>query len=90
MFKARDVNRALVDKGFGEDKKRDHCYYFFYHKGKKSHFFTKISHNETDISDGLCSAMARQVKLTKLQFKEFVACLLTEEATRRSSSTPTT
>jgi hypothetical protein len=39
----------------------------------------RISHNEIDISKGLCSAMARQMKLTGRQFEECVDCDLTAD-----------
>ena len=77
--KARDVESALQTKGFKADASH-HWYYFLYYQGKKSHIRTKISHNETDISKGLCSAMARQMKLTGRQFEDFVDCDLTGDA----------
>lgn len=76
--KAREVRSALQTKGFQEER-RDHWYYFLYHNGKKSNIYTKVSHGETEISTGLCSAMARQIKLTSPQFGEFVDCKLTAE-----------
>ncbi len=78
MFKARDVRRALLDKGFKESK-RDHRFYFFYHDGRKSSIFTKISRGATDIDDRLCSAMARQTRLTTTQFRNLVGCPLSNE-----------
>lgn len=77
--KVRDVRKALLSKGFREEK-RHHWYYFFHHEGKKSSIYTKISHGETDISNSLCSAMARQMRLQgRSQFDEFVDCSLSEE-----------
>ena len=77
--RARDVEGALKAKGFQEKDKRDHVYYFFYYKGKKTNIFTKISHGENEIHDKNCSSMARQIKLNSAQFKDFVACPLTPE-----------
>lgn len=76
--KARDVKQSLLRKGFRETDKRDHYYYFFYHDNKKTNIFTKISHNETDIGDKLCSCMAKQVRLNNAQFQELVDCPLTQ------------
>jgi hypothetical protein len=75
---ARDVREALLKKGFKDaDKKNpDHDFYFFYHNGKKTSVFTKISHNEREIHDGNCSNMAKQMKLSNKQFREFVDCPL--------------
>jgi hypothetical protein len=75
----RDVKKALQIKGFREEK-RDHWYYLFYHNGKKTDIYTKISYNQTDISKPLCSAMARQMRLSgNSQFEEFVDCDLTHQ-----------
>ena len=78
-LKARDVKKSLKFKGF-EEHSRDHFYYFFIYNGKKSQINTKISHGETEIDDRNCSSMAKQIKLTNQQFKNFVECSLTEEA----------
>lgn len=77
--KARDVKKALKAKGFEESDKRDHFYYFFHHGQQKTNIFTKISHNSSDISDNLCSQMARQVRLNNRQFNDLVECDLTHE-----------
>jgi len=74
------VKQALCAKGFKEDNGRDHNYYFFHYQGKKSQINTKISHNEKDLDDYLCTAMAKQVKLTKKQFGALVDCALTGQA----------
>ena len=79
MLKARDVSQALTGKGFAEDNKRDHIYYFLWYNGRKSNIFTKISHAEREIGRALCSAMARQIRLTGPQFHEFIQCDLTLE-----------
>jgi hypothetical protein len=76
--KARDIKRALTAKGFQEER-RDHWYYVLHVEGKRSSIYTKISHNETDISTPLCSLMARQIKLTNSQFEEFVSSGLKAE-----------
>ncbi len=77
--KARDVKAALKQKGFKETTQRHHLYYFFHHGDKKTAIFTKISHSETEISDNLCSCMAKQVKLSNPQFRQLVECPLTQD-----------
>jgi hypothetical protein len=75
--KARDVRSALLQKGFTEEK-RHHCFYFLQYDGKKSSINTKISHGmvDSDISEGLLSAMAGQVRLSNPQFKDLIDCPL--------------
>ncbi len=74
--KARDVQAALKSKGFQEStkKNRDHEYFFLYYNGKKTNIFTKISHGESEIHDKNCSLMAKQMKLSNSQFRDFVDC----------------
>jgi hypothetical protein len=76
--KARDVKQVLQAKGFQEEK-RDHWYYVFIYNNKLSHIKTKISHGEVDISDPNCSNMAKQIKLSNPQFRDFVDCRLTKD-----------
>ena len=70
------MKSALLEKGFKEEKDRDHKYYFLYYNGKKTSVFTKISHGEREIHDQNCSRMARQMRLTTPQFNNFVDCPL--------------
>lgn len=77
-LKARDVERALTTKGF-QKSGGDHHYYFLWHNGQKTHIRTKISHGESEIHDKNCGAMARQIKLTRSQFEDFVECPLTAQ-----------
>ena len=79
VFKAKDVGSTLCEKGFRVDNKRDHRYYFFYHDEKRSSIQTKISHNADEIDDYLCSAMSKQIRLTRPQFKALIECPLTAE-----------
>jgi hypothetical protein len=79
VFKAKDVSDSLCEKGFQEDSGRDHKYYFFYHDGKKSSIKTKISHGAREIDDYLCSAMSKQLNLTRAQFRDLVECPLEAE-----------
>ena len=76
--KVSDVKSALLTKGFqkADKKKPDHDYYFFFNGGKKTNIFTKISHGEREIHDQNCSNMAKQMRLTNPQFRNFVDCPL--------------
>lgn len=78
--KARDVRQALTRKGFREDRKRDHWFYFLYAGGRKSAIYTKISHNETEIGAGLLAVMARQLRVSPAQFALLIDCELSETA----------
>ncbi|HRP61922.1 MAG TPA: hypothetical protein PK400_01365 [Phycisphaerales bacterium] len=72
---AKDVAFGLQAKGF-ECREGDHKFFHFLNDGKKTIIFTKISHGEKEIHDGLLATMARQVRLTKKQFNDLVDCPL--------------
>lgn len=74
-LKSRDVESALTKKGFKKTE-GDHHIYFLWHNGKKTAVRTKISHNVADIHDRDCGYIARQMKITGPQFKNFVDCRL--------------
>ena len=76
--KAREVSGALLRKGFREVG-GDHKRYVFYYNNQKTAINTKISHGETELHDGLLSAMARQMRLKRSDFDKFVECTLSEE-----------
>lgn len=80
-MKREDIESALLRKGFRRAN-TDHSYYQFYDKnGKKTIVNTKTSFgtNYKTLGQPLISQMARQCRLTKPQFKEFVECTLSHE-----------
>jgi len=62
------MRKALVDKGF-ELVDRDHEFYYFYHKGKKTVARTKISRGSAydHYDDRLLGKMKTQLHLSTLQ-----------------------
>lgn len=74
---------ALEKKGFGEDRAgSDHKWFRFYIDDKKTPILTKVSHGSRkyrELGDDLVQKMARQIKLTVPQFREFVNCDLSED-----------
>lgn len=78
-FSARDVDAALLRKGFVK-RQGDHAYYHFKHKGRDVGVSTKISHGEREIGQGLIKRMRAQMRLeTNADFARFVECPLTLE-----------
>lgn len=78
-FKFGDVERNLPPKGFALDERRDHRYFYFYWNGKKTRFYTKISHGKPndDVGDDLVTAMKLQLGLgTMKQVRELVECTM--------------
>jgi hypothetical protein len=79
------ITSALQAKGFALEPKRDHEYYFYVGEGKQTEaIYTKVSTGSSykTLGDDLVAKMARQLKLTKPQFTNFVNCPLTREEYR--------
>jgi hypothetical protein len=76
-FKGGDVTRNLPAKGFVVDASRNHTYLYFYKDGKKTRFYTYVSHGKPgeDVGDDNVRAMKEQLGLgTMAQVRELVAC----------------
>lgn len=77
-YPARDIERALQDKGFKLDLKSERFFVLFVN-GQKMGIRTFISHGERDVSENLFSLMARQLHLTKAELRDLVECTLSGE-----------
>jgi len=70
------VRSALLRKGFRRANSKDEMYHFFV-DGKKSAVWTKISHGEREIHDGLLATMSRrQLRISRGQLNALVECSL--------------
>ncbi len=76
--KTKDIDEALVKKGFTK-REGDHHFYEFIYKSQKTALRTKISHSHKEISDQLIAHMSRQLQLVKKEFLSLIACPLSEE-----------
>jgi hypothetical protein len=78
----RDLERALKKKGFSlQQGSRDHDVYVLERSGKTEPIYTKISRGSghRTLGDNLLSRIRYQLKLTRDQFQQFLACPLTAE-----------
>jgi hypothetical protein len=77
----RDIESALVAKGFAATG-GDHNF-FVYHSiaGKKTRARTKTSHTPKmkDVPDNLLAVMAKQCKITKSGFLDLIDCPMQRE-----------
>ena len=80
-IKAKDLERALLKKGFQKREGGSHTQYFFYHKSKKTAIRVSISRgSESVYSNDLIFYVRKQMNLLNNQQLElFVECTLTEE-----------
>jgi hypothetical protein len=77
----RDVESALLSKGFERDS-RDHRYFIFHTvDGRRTPLKTKTSHGTSTrtLGDDLISQMSRQCGLTRNDFLRLVDCPLSRE-----------
>ncbi|WNY26270.1 type II toxin-antitoxin system HicA family toxin [Methanolapillus ohkumae] len=81
-YKTREIESALVKKGFVEDRKRGHKHYIYYYNGKKMEISTIVSHGVKEYGRDLIMEMKRQLFLTRPQFDNLVQCPLTKEELR--------
>ena len=77
-YKTKDIDQALIKKGFAK-REGDHHFYEFIYKSQKTALRTKMSHSHKEISDQLVAHMSRQLKLVKKDFLSLIACPLSKE-----------
>jgi hypothetical protein len=77
-----DIDAALTTKGFRKDQRSDHDRYWLFVGETKQAITTKMSRGtgHRTIGDNLVGLMARQVKLTGRQFREYVECTMSGSA----------
>ena len=73
-----EIDSALCKKGFHRKKNGRHIVYFL---SGNSRIHTMMSHGTMGEAIGadLISKMARQLRLTKTQFLDFIDCTISEE-----------
>lgn len=77
----RVVEAALLAKGFRRVE-GDHAFFIYYSStGRKSPVRTKTSHGtgHRDIADVLIAQMAKQCRITNREFRDLVACPLSQQ-----------
>lgn len=79
IFKTRDIEKALLAKGF-QVEQTHHEYFWFYYNGKRTHIKTRISHGKKEYGSNLISAIKKQLKLqSKQQIEDLLNCPMSEE-----------
>ncbi|MGL5094560.1 MAG: hypothetical protein ACRDD1_03175 [Planctomycetia bacterium] len=76
----RDVEPSLAKKGFRLREGDHHRFIYFTKTGLKSPVMTMTSHSHRDVSDKLLGKMARDLKLSRAEFDDFVDCALSRDA----------
>lgn len=76
--KVRDMQLALLQKGFIQQNKHHEMYWFFY-KGKRTSIRTRISHGKREYEVSLMGAVRTQMKLRGNEIDEFFDCQMSRE-----------
>jgi len=80
-LKRNEIRSSLKTKGFVENNKKDHFYYYLKDKdGMDIGIRTKMSRGSKyrEICEPLIHEMARQIKIDKNQFINLIKCPLTK------------
>lgn len=64
VLKARDIEAALLSKGFQQDNTH-HKYYWLYVRGRRTRIRTHLSHGSSDYGDALLIQVKKQMGITK-------------------------
>ena len=78
VYKPRQLEKALVSKGFKKDKTH-HKMLWLHVENKKTAIRTRISHDGKDYGDSLLGEMSRQVKLKRKYFNDLIQCPMSRE-----------
>ncbi|TDQ67945.1 hypothetical protein C7391_1499 [Methanimicrococcus blatticola] len=78
-YKTREIESALLKKGFKAYKKTHHKYYIWQNKDRKSIAQTFISHGITEYSGPVLFSMIKQLQLENDQFDGLIKCHFTKE-----------
>lgn len=70
----REVERALVGKGFEKDDRHHHLFFYRSRKGELTAIRTRTSHSGKTLDDYLIGQMARQCRLDRHDFLRLVDC----------------
>jgi hypothetical protein len=79
---AKDIEKALLAKGFEKHSSKHHNYYYFIYNGKRSNISTYLSHGgkSSDYGTNLMSKIKQQLKFNDSKTAErFLDCPFKEE-----------
>lgn len=79
VYKTREIENALIKKGFEENRQGCHKVYTYVSGGKRIGISTMTSHGNIEYSGRMLSNMRKQLFLERRQFDDLVKCPLTKE-----------
>lgn len=80
-LKTKEVEDGLRGKGFEKQNKKHKTFRYVTKAGVYTSVYTHLSHGPSgkEIADGIIAKMAKQCKISNLEFKQLVSCVLSRE-----------
>jgi hypothetical protein len=76
----KELRSALLSKGKTSEDRKGHHVFFFVEIDDKAYRATKFSHGaKGQITDDILGAIARQMRLTRKELRNFVDCAVTRD-----------
>lgn len=73
-FKVRNIERALVKKGFERKEGKKHIIFTFIQNGERTEIYTFLSRGESEYRNKNIGSMCKQLKLSKRNFVNVIDC----------------
>lgn len=74
VYKSRQIEAALLKKGFQKSKKHHRYYNYYDENGKKQRFYAYFSNSSPEYTGGLLNALQKELELDAKQFDGVVSC----------------
>ena len=78
IVKRKDLEAALLRKGFRRASNH-HNHFWFYYRGRKTRIKTFTSHGKREYDDWLLTQVKKQLRVTKNQLMDLIKCPMSEE-----------
>lgn len=76
--KTREIEEALLSKGFMKEDKK-HKMFFLYYGDKRTSIYAMTSHGIKEYGENLLAKMAREIKLNRNELDDLIECPLQKD-----------
>lgn len=79
-YSFKDVYQSALKKGYKEGRSTKHKILILYVDGKKTNFWTKVSHGTSEIGKGVLVQMRKQMGFDQnVDFESYIDCHMSKE-----------
>lgn len=79
-YPARDIQSALLRKGFRQDDTHHRLFWLYYVRGGRTPTRTRLSHGIREYGDSLLGAMAKELHLRRSELNQLIECPMDHDA----------